>query len=63
MDFYHRRCNSEERPLAVLLDGEFGRKVCRLACADFADPSSATSSAVYVLIDAIDTTPRPRTAV
>ncbi len=36
----------------------FGRKDARLACADFADPSSATSSRRYVLIDAIDTTHR-----
>ncbi len=35
-----------------------GAKYARLACANFADPSSATSPAVYVLIDAIDTTHR-----
>lgn len=48
---------AEERPLAVLLDSRYGRKVCPYGGADFADPSSATSLR-RVLIDAIDTTHR-----
>ena len=56
---------AEERPLAVLLDGEFwAQSMTRLASADFADPSSATSSR-RVCVDRRyrHHAPRPRTAV
>ena len=59
MDFYHRRCNSRRTPLAVLLDGEFWAQSMPVWPAlTSLTHRRQLPPAVYVLIDAIDTTHR-----